>query len=186
MHSCLSWFATIVNFDSIIVLQYSLKRQKVIMHWGSFEWPNKGFEGGLTQFSSGRVLNIQIGDVTRFTWLGLGELARVTPAGLQKCLSSTLFIIWYSSGMVYPNKGTGFRFLQGEEGSKQRGQAASEHVGQEKSEVKGSQQGADYHFLTPRWQLHLKDEYRFCLWRSFYESCCYHISPGWEGSNGHI
>jgi hypothetical protein len=31
-----------------------------------------------------RVLNIQIGDVTCFTWLGLGELARVTPAGLQK------------------------------------------------------------------------------------------------------
>jgi hypothetical protein len=38
----------------------------------------------LTQFCSGRVLNIQIGDVTRFTWLGLGELARVRPAGLQK------------------------------------------------------------------------------------------------------
>jgi hypothetical protein len=38
----------------------------------------------LTQFCSGRVLNIQIGDVTHFTWLGLGELARVTPAGLQK------------------------------------------------------------------------------------------------------
>jgi hypothetical protein len=54
------------------------------MHSGSFEWPNKGFEGGLTQFCSGRVLNIQIGDVTRFTWLGLGEPARVIPAGLQK------------------------------------------------------------------------------------------------------
>ncbi|KAH8970529.1 hypothetical protein BDL97_02G092100 [Sphagnum fallax] len=40
-----------------------------------------------------RVLNIQIGDVTCFTWLGFGELARITPAGLQKCLSSTLFII---------------------------------------------------------------------------------------------
>jgi hypothetical protein len=106
------------------------------MHWGSFEWSNKGIEGGLTQFSSGSVLNIQIGDVTRFTWLGLGELARVTPAGLQKAYHRPSLLSDTVPEWFIATKGLVSGFFKGKKDQSREGKQHQNMLGKRKAKWK--------------------------------------------------
>ncbi|CAK9227427.1 unnamed protein product [Sphagnum jensenii] len=71
-----------------------------------------------------RVLNIQIGDVTRLTWLGLGELATVTPDGLQKAYHRPTLSSDSIPGWFIPTRGLISGFF---EGNKNQGKEGRQH-----------------------------------------------------------
>jgi hypothetical protein len=70
------------------------------------------------------VLNIQIGDVTRLTWLGLGELATVTPDGLQKAYHQPTLSPDSIPGWFIPTRGLISGFF---DGNKNQGKEGRQH-----------------------------------------------------------
>jgi hypothetical protein len=91
-------------------------------------WPIRVLKRNLTQFSSGRVLNIQIGDVTRLTWLGLGELARVAPDGLHKAYHRPSLSSDTVPGWVIPARGLVSGFFEGKKDQSKEGRQQTPHM----------------------------------------------------------
>jgi hypothetical protein len=86
----------------------------------------------LIRFSSGRVLNIQIGDVTHLTWLSLGELARVTPAGLQKAYHRLSLLSDTVPEWFIPTRGLVSGFFKGKKDQSKEGKRHENMLGKRK------------------------------------------------------
>jgi hypothetical protein len=75
-----------------------------------------------------RVLNIQIGDVTRLTWLGLGELARVAPDGLHKAYHRPSLSSDTVPGWFIPARGLVSGFFEGKKDQSKEGRQQTPHM----------------------------------------------------------